>query len=90
MTHNSLDFLSTSCWALKKTVQCLLFVTLELGDGWFPAVMENENEFNFIREAQKFVTDSKSYWIGGSSDFLGPIKYYQYVPNEEGLYMKQL
>ena len=56
----------------------------------FLLLWKNENELNFIREAQKFVTDNKSYWIGGSSDFLGPIQYYQYVPNEEGLYMKQL
>ena len=39
-----------------------------MGDGWSPAVINDRMEFNFIREAQRGLTDNRSYWIGGSTN----------------------
>ena len=41
---------------------------LELGDGWAPAVLDNEQEYEFIKVAQRGLSDRSTYWIGGSTD----------------------
>ena len=38
----------------------------ELGDGWAPTVLNDQREVDFIKAAQKGLSDSRSYWIGGS------------------------
>ena len=40
----------------------------ELGDGWVPAILNTQVETDFIRQAQKGLTDDRSYWIGGSTN----------------------
>ena len=40
----------------------------DLGDGWSPAVLNSEEELNFIREGQKRNRELGSYFIGGSTD----------------------
>ena len=40
----------------------------ELGDGWAPAVLNNQVETNFIKQTQKGLSNDRSYWIGGSTD----------------------
>ena len=37
------------------------------GGGWEPAVLDNEVELDFIKEAQKGLSHFRSYWIGGST-----------------------
>ena len=41
-----------------------------IGDGWGPAVLNTENEFNFVRHAKGFFVDSyhQKNFIGGSTD----------------------
>ena len=63
-----------------------VLVFLELGDGWGPAILETEAEFNFVREADKSINDTNSYWIGGSTNncCLLEIPYSDYIPDDSG------
>ena len=40
----------------------------DIGNGWQPAILETEEEHNFIKEVQKSFINSVPYWIGGSTD----------------------
>ena len=44
-----------------------MITSIDLGHGWVPAVLESETEHDF-READRGVSDIKSYWIDGSSN----------------------
>ena len=46
-----------------------IFYFPELGEGWDLAFIDTEGELNFIREGNRGLTDIRSYWIGGYSDF---------------------
>ena len=46
----------------------LYFIFLEMGNGWGPAVINSQQEYDFIKEGQKGFFNSISYWIGGSTD----------------------
>ena len=61
---------------------CAVFYCSELGDGWFPAVLETEREMDFIKFAQRDVRDIRSYRIGGETcvDRNQFINYTQYIP----------
>ena len=41
-------------------------------NGWYPAILNSQDELDFIRYAQKGLINETSYWIGGSSD-ISPI-----------------
>ena len=45
----------------------IVYYCIEQGDGWAPGVLETEDEYNFVKAAQRFFTDIRSYWIGGST-----------------------
>ena len=48
-------------------MNCVIF--LDFGEGWVPAVLNNQRELDFIREGQKlFCHNDRSYWIGGSTN----------------------
>ena len=48
-----------------------IHLKVNLGEGWTPAVLNNELELNFIRQSQKLINCgifcNKDYWIGGTS-----------------------
>ena len=56
----------------------------EIGYGWRPAVLDTQEEYDFIREGQKSFNDSASYWIGGSTDSNGIFEYSDYIGNNSG------
>ena len=39
-----------------------------MGNGWGPAVINSQQEYDFIKEGQQGFINSISYWIGGSTD----------------------
>ena len=39
----------------------------EVGDGWYPTVLKNGAQLNFLTAAMKYFAGSWSYWIGGST-----------------------
>ena len=39
-----------------------------LGRGWGVAVLDNQVEADFIRQAQRGIDDLRSYWISGSTN----------------------
>ena len=41
--------------------------TLEIGDGWARSLLETEQEYEFVKVAQRGLADDRSYWIGGST-----------------------
>ena len=41
----------------------------ELGEGWNPAIIETRRELDFIREAQRWFSDFRSFWIDGHTSF---------------------
>ena len=42
---------------------------LDLGEGWAPAILNDQREADFIRAGQRlFCHNDKSYWIGGSTN----------------------
>ena len=42
---------------------------LDIGPLWAPAILNSQEEWNFLKRKQKGFTDPRSYWIGGSTDF---------------------
>ena len=38
----------------------------DTGDGWGPAAINTEEEYDFLKEGQKSLCNSDSYWISGS------------------------
>ena len=66
----------------------ILFIS-GLGHGWAPAVLNTEEELDFVKEAQKGVTHTRSYWIGGSTNVERPenFGYSSYESNESGKVM---
>ena len=57
-----------------------------LGHGWAPAVLDTEEEHDFVKEAQKGVTHLRSYWIGGTTDVERPehFDFSAYESNDSG------
>ena len=54
-----------------------------LGDGWAPAIVETEAEWDFIREADTYETELNWYWIGGTTSDHSVIisEYSDYIPD---------
>lgn len=42
-------------------------MSLEVEDGWSPALIKDEAQLDFIAAAMKYVSGSWSYWTGGST-----------------------
>ena len=63
-----------------------LFHFLEIGNGWKPAILNNKEEYNFIRVGQKNFSDSVPYWLGGSADIEPSValNYSDYITNNSG------
>ena len=58
---------------------------LEIGNGWGPAVLDTQEEHDFIREGQKTFTNSLPYWIGGfTNEPNATINYTEYIANNSG------
>ena len=62
----------------------------DIGDGWKPVVINSQVEYNFIREAQKVLSNSVPYWIGGSANYLPnvTINYNDYIANNSGTHIQ--
>ena len=41
----------------------------ELGEGWGPTILDSEGEMAFIKQGQRSLSDIRTYFIGGFSDF---------------------
>ena len=63
--------------------------SLELGFGWNTAFLESMAELEFIREAQKGLSNIDNYWIGGNTEVeAGKIIHFsQYRDTDLGNYM---
>ena len=48
-----------------------------MGNGWGPAVLDDQMEHDFIMQGQRGFSDARSYWIGGSTD-AEPLEYFDY------------
>ena len=62
----------------------MISVHVELGSGWSPAVLNSEEELNFIllRELQ---IDSNDFRIGGSTNATNHrFNYTEYIPDDTG------
>ena len=59
---------------------------LEIGQGWETAVLDTQEEYDFIREGQKSFIDSASYWISGSTNLEidTEFNYTDYIGNNSG------
>ena len=59
------------CKAQGLYIYMFIHLKVNLGEGWTPAVLNNELELNFIRQSQKLINCgifcNKDYWIGGTS-----------------------
>ena len=38
---------------------------LDLGNGWWPAALDTQEELDFVREGQRSFSSSVPYWIDG-------------------------
>ena len=59
------------CFSLllsSKYTPQFLFCFVELGKGWAPAVADSVAEFDNIGRCELLLNDSRSFWIGGSSN----------------------
>ena len=54
--------------------------------GWGPAVLNNQAELDFIRQAQRWLSDDRSYWIGGSTNInaWNTFQYNNYMTEDSG------
>ena len=63
------------------------YFTLELGNGWAPAILNSQEELDFILGAHT-LSELQYYWIGGSADLSegSTITYATqlYLPNSSG------
>ena len=62
----------------------------ELGNEWQPAVLDTQEEHDFIREGQKSFRNSARYWIGGSSNSNDTIEYTDYIADSSGIVTSQV
>ena len=53
---------------MQLLLTSLYFLGYEFGNGWYPAIINNQDEANFIRQVQREFTHGKSYYIGGSTN----------------------
>ena len=63
-----------------------------MGNGWGPAVVDSQQEYDFIKEGQQGFINSISYWIGGSTDNQTDdiFNYTFYISNDTGkIYLTQ-
>ena len=52
---------------VQYTLRSELFIfPTETGDGWGPAAINTEEEYDFLKEGQKSFCNSDSHWISGS------------------------
>ena len=60
--------------------------TIELGEGWAASVLDNQGEFDFIKEGQRTFHHSRNYWVGGTtnSNLNSYIDYSEYNVNNTG------
>ena len=78
-----------SNWSRKIDRSSLVYFQMFLEyieEGWGPAVLNDQTELDFIREAQRGLSHDKSYWIGGSTNS-GPwsfIDLREYRTNDSG------
>ena len=57
-----------------------------MSNGWGPAVVDSQQEYDFIKEGQKGFLNSISYSIGGSTDMQidDIFNYTYYISNDTG------
>ena len=44
-----------------------MFIISEIGQGWNPAALNTEEEYDFLKLGQKMIRNSDPYWIKGST-----------------------
>ena len=68
-----------------KMSKILTYISLEIDMA--PAVIETEEELDFLREGQKSFTDSTPYFLGGSTDYQrgSSIPYANYSVHDLGI-----
>ena len=57
----------------------IIFVSLEIGTGWAPAIINSISELVFIGEHNKMLSNNASFWIGGSTLAEGKIESSDYM-----------
>ena len=59
---------------------------LDIDDGWLPAVLNSQEEYEFIEQKMKEFSVEHSCWIGGSTniDEKNSIHFSQYIQNSTG------
>ena len=62
------------------------FYVIGIGAGWGPAVINSESEFKFIRENQHTLSDSRDFFVGGSTNSAEGenIEYFEYLTTDTG------
>ena len=55
-----------------------------LGEGWNTAVLDNDEEKNFIHQNQRNFSDIGDYWIGGGTSVrpVNSFEYSDYIPEQ--------
>ena len=58
-------------WYTSNVAFVLSYINLHLSDfgsQWAPAVINDQEELDFLQRKQTVFTDQRSYWISGSTD----------------------
>ena len=58
----------------------------DLSKGWAPAILNSQQEADFLKLAQKMFSHDRSYWLGGStsSQPWSNISLSEYSPDDSG------
>ena len=56
----------------------------EIGYGWETAVLNTEEDYDFLKVGQRSFNNSLPYWIGGSTNLTDTIEYSDYIGNNSG------
>ena len=65
----------------------MLLIFSALGYGWCPAIVNSQAELDFICLGQRWFSDDRSYWLGGSA-YMEPwshIDITQYRTDDKGI-----
>ena len=49
------------------TIYTFAWHATELGKGWYPAILESQQEMDLIEAAQTWFSDIRNFWIDGYS-----------------------
>ena len=59
---------------------------LDIGAGWMPTILSDEQELNFVMENQRGLRNSQSFWIGRAINVSEHIDFPNHIPYQDAVF----